>query len=153
MEEFLNWFLFLPIGVKFSILLIVPLIIWCLFGRLIMKLISIIPYIIKRIIVLIYLLLEIPISALHKIFGQSFYKIDQGLSNWFNNLSSLFERIYKFLYSPKNLYKGKAVVIFLIISAYLIIPSLIGINNRPFTFWNDFYLKIESAIIDMIIKR
>lgn len=153
MDEFINLFLLLPIGVRFSILLIVPLIVWCIFARLIMKLISIIPFVIKRIVLLIYFVIEFPISKLHKMFGQTFYSIDQGVSNWFDKLSTTIEKVFQLLNKPKNLYKDKAFIIYILFAAYLIIPSLIGFNSKPFTFWYNFYINLESSIIEMFIKK
>ena len=153
MHEYIELFLSLQIGVRLSILLIVPLMMWGMFGRFLLTIISVIPYLLGRIILVIYLLIETPISALHKTFGSAFSGIDQGLANRFDKLYANIEKCYRILHKPQKTYGGTAFLLYIIVSIYLIIPSIIGLNEKPFAFWQGFYLNTEQKIVESLTEK
>ena len=147
MYEIVNIFLELPIGVRFTIFLSVILILYWIFGRLLFKAVGLVLLLIRKLIYGLYLILEIPIGALHGAVGGVFASIGQGLSNSFGRVHSAIDKGFNALNKPKTIHAGKAFLVFLLLGAYLIIPYYAGLDSHIFTFWNDSYLEREGRVV------
>ena len=143
-------FLELPIGVRFTVFLSVLLVLYWFFGRMIYKLLSLIPLLLKKLSYALYLLLEIPVSILHSSVGGVFSTIGQGMSTVFGKVHSSLDRCYNALRSPTTTHGGKAFLIFLLLGVYLIVPNMAGLYTDIFTFWEDAYLEQENRVVTFV---
>ncbi|MCL2188893.1 MAG: peptidoglycan-binding protein [Defluviitaleaceae bacterium] len=150
MYEIVNSFLELPIGVRFILFLALILILYWLFGRLLFKAVGIVLLLIRKLIYGLYLLLEIPISALHGAVGGVFATMGQGLSNGFGKIHAALDRGFNAFNKPKTIHGGKAFLIFLLLGAFLIIPYFAGLESDVFTFWKYAYLEREERVVYFI---
>lgn len=92
-ETFLSWPL---IGRTACILFLIVVICGVLFGRYLLRLLSVLPFLLSKVFRAIYLVIEFPINLLHKKYGGSFYnvanvaaqtggKIDSKLLQWYGS--------------------------------------------------------------------
>jgi len=150
MYEIVNGFLELPIGVRFTIFLALILILYWIFGRLIFKAVGLVLLLIRKLAYGLYLLLEIPIGALHEAVGGVFATIGQGLSNGFGKIHSFLDKGFNAFNKPKTIHGGKAFLVFLLLGAFLIVPYFAGIDSDIFIFWKGVYLEREERVIYFI---
>jgi hypothetical protein len=128
------------------------LFVWWIFGKRIQQVLTFIPFLLKYLTIAIYYFFELPISALHKSFGDVFSTIDQKLADFANKVTTTFEKYRQNLRKPKP-YRGIAFCIFLVMAAYLIVPQKVGLHGKEFTCWNESYLESEAHVIDSIYER
>jgi len=150
MYEIVNAFLDLPVGVRFTIFLAAILIVYWIFARLFFKVIALVLLLLRKLVYGLYMLIELPISALHRIGGGAFFSIDQGLSNLFGKIYNALEKGVKGFNKPKTIHPGKAFFVFLLCGAYLTIPYFAGLYSNVFTFWEDAYLEREGRVVYFI---
>ena len=148
----IEWFLALPIGVRLTLFLAIMLVIWWIFGRLVLKLLSLIPMLLKHITIIVYFLIELPISFCHKLAGGMFAAIDQGIANLFDNISTGFHKLYLLASKPKA-YRRTAFYIFLVLAIYLTVPHYAGLNEKIFSFWQEEYLRSEQQVVVYINEK
>ena len=150
MYDIINYFLLLPIGVRAAIILGILLLLLLIILNPIFKIFSILVWILQKIIIGIYLLLEIPISALHSKFGSIFGIADQGITSGTEKIYIVFEKIYKKAKYSKSMFRKPILACFLVLLIYLLIPVVSGFTNLQFTFWQEYYIEVESNIINWI---
>lgn len=109
--------------------------------------------VIKKIFFGIYLVVEIPVSILHTKFGSIFGKIDQWLTIQTEKVCNFMEKIFRKMNKPKTIRSKWAFVIWLIITAYLLIPISANLTEKPFTFWQKSYVNKEAEIIQWMHNR
>ena len=147
MYYLINNFLSMPISVRATIFISILFLLWCLFGRIILKFISILLWILKKLFLGIYILFEIPISILHSKFGSIFGIIDQCLTTSAEKVCNFMDKLFRKMNKPKTTYRKHAFIVYFFISAYLLIPTYTNLTEKPFSFLQETYVKKESAII------
>jgi hypothetical protein len=153
MYNLINDFLSIPVGGRAAIFTGILLLLWFAFGRLILKLVSILPWILKKIFFGIYLVLEIPVSILHTKFGSIFGKIDQWLTTQTEKVFNFMEAMFRKMNKPKTIHSKWAFVIYLILAAYLLIPISANLTEKRFTFWQKSYVNKETEIIQWMDNK
>lgn len=144
MRGLIELFLSIPVGGRAVVFIGLLFVLWCIFGRFILKFVSILPWLLKKISIGIYILLEIPISVLHNKFGGAFGEIDQGLAAVTEKVCAFMDKWYEKMHSPRTIYCGRGFIVYLVIVAYLVIPIFTNLTEKPFTFWQESYMKNES---------
>ena len=81
MHDLVDSILSLPIGFRVALLLGIIFLLWLILTKPILKILSIVPWTFKKLFWHIYIFLEIPISILHRKYGNGFGVIDQGLTS------------------------------------------------------------------------
>jgi len=147
MRDSLYGFLELPVGVRFTMVPGIILAVYCIFGRVLSILLSIALLLLSKLVYLIYLLIECPISSLHKSYGGKFSDFDQIVSSFFCNMYSRLVKYSGVLYKPKSIHRGVALLVFVICAVYLFLPGLVGLRSGIFTFWENAYLKNEMKLV------
>lgn len=143
-------FLSLPIGGRATIFTGVLFLLWCIFARPILKILSILLWLLKKFFFGLYMLLEIPMSILHSKFGSVFGQIDQGLTIGTEKVYNFMDKLSKKMIQPKDTYGRKALVIYLVIGAYFLIPIAANLTGKPFTFWQESYIEIERSLLELL---
>lgn len=126
---------------------------WLIFSKPLLKIVSIIPYILKKILYGLYLILECPISMLHSKFGSFFGTIDNGLSLISEKGYVFLNKLYDNMKTPKTLFLKQIFIVYLILCAYLLIPMWLHLNEKPFTFWQNSYITNEEKIIQWMENK
>jgi hypothetical protein len=126
---------------------------WLIFGRLILKLLSIVLWLFQKVFIGLYQLLEIPISALHRKFGTSFEIIDQGLTTFAEKVCAFTEMIYGKMKKPESILGGKLFGIYILMCAYFLVPLWANLTEKPFTFWQKAYVKNEASVVSLMERK
>ena len=153
MLEAIHGFLELPVAVRCTIFLGIVLILYWMLGKLALHILSLVPWLLKKLFYGLYCLLGIPVSALHRAFGGVFGKIDQGLATAAEWLCSVCDKLHAKMKKPKTMFNGRAFLIYIALGAYLLIPLGLELNEGIFTFWQESYLSKEASVLKFIISR
>lgn len=90
---------------------------------------------------------------LHRKYGNSFGVIDQGLTSISEKICTFMDMLRKKMMHPKTIFGKQFFVVYLILCAYLIIPILAHLNEKPFTFWYQSYIDKETTVIDWMDSK
>lgn len=147
MYDLVNGILSFPVGIRLALLLSIVFLLWIILSKPVLKILSILPWFFKKIFLGIYILFEIPISILHRKYGNEFGVIDQGLTSISEKICTFMDMLRKKMIYPKTIFGKQFFVVYLILCAYLIIPIFAHLNEKPFTFWQQSYVEKETYVI------
>ena len=151
MRDTIYSFLEFPIAARCTIFLFIVLVLYCFLGRLGLKVLSLVPWVLSKFAYALYYLLEIPVSALHSSIGGAFGSIDRGLTNCAEWCCSHTKDLHVRMRRSKKIFAGRACVVFLILGTYLLLPMYLKYTENIFIFWHTAYLAIEERIISFIL--
>ena len=146
LTEFLSWPLWgraaLVLGSLLLVLLIVrvPL----------LKIISLLPFLLKQIFRLIYLLLEWLVSVLHRLLGGAFYRVDNGLAAFGERADTKLNRWYGAWHNPKSWQPYALLTTMALVLCYLfiVIPPTLQIEEDSWqTKGRSAYLWAEGTFV------
>lgn len=95
MHDLVDVILSFPVGVRVVLLLGIIFLLWLILTKPILKILSILPFFLKKLFWCIYFFLEIPISMLHRKYGNSFGVIDQGLTSISEKICTFMDMLRK----------------------------------------------------------
>lgn len=150
MSNIINMFIGLPIGLRAAIVLLLIVIIWGIIGKKILFVCSLFPFLINKIFRGIYLLIEMPIAAIHKKVGGVFYEIDNQLSKIGNKIDDKTNRWYVSWHSSQSSHLGKALLIYVGLIIFIALPSFIRIESTLLMMGQNIYLKGEDIGIEWL---
>lgn len=154
MRDLIIIFLSAPVSVRAAIFIFLVFVLWRTFKRQILIFSSIIPWLLKNATWLVYLLIEIPISILHKEFGGAFGTFDQGWTSAIEQVYLFSEKLFKKLRNPTKVsIHRRTVFVYWGIIIYLIVPLFLNLTELPFTFWQESYVKNEMAIVKWVDNK
>lgn len=150
MNALIHLFSALPLWMRASILLMFPLAIWLLLGKSLLRVLSVIPFLIRKVFHCGYLMLELPVSALHRKFGLFFCemenrmsfvgaKIDLGLNRW--------HRAWRF---PVKRYAGIAAIIYSLCVVLVALPGSLHIKSDWLNIGEQVFIRNESVLIQWL---
>lgn len=148
-----NFFFALPLACRAGIVLGLVLLFFLLLHTPILKTLSVIPFLLKQVFRVFYLLLEWPVSALHKSLGGVIYRIDNGLAACSEKIDAWLERWYTAWHIPKprEKYVAVTVVVFVVCYLSIIAPTVFHVENDN---WKakggTIYLHMEGALTDFL---
>lgn len=154
MSVIINSFISLPLFWRAAILLFfIIVVIWKSFGRRILWILSIIPFLLQWFFRFLYLLLEGPVSLLHKKLGTSFYKISNTLSQYGEKIDSIIGQWYSKWHSLKKIYLWKILLAYVLCVAIIIFPSLMKAEADIYRTGENAYLYCERVLVDWFKKQ
>lgn len=153
MSSIINSFLLLSLFARVAILFFIIFVFWLLFGRKILWFLSLTPFLLERLFRYFYLLIEVPVAALHKKLGTSFYKIDNKLSQFGEKIDSAMLRWYNAWHSSKKIHLGKSLLVYVLCVAFITFPSFMKLETNAFRTGEIVYLHCETFLVDWIVKR
>lgn len=135
----------LPYIIRVAILFLIAAVLWKFLGRWILKLLSLIPFLMEKGFKYLFLLIELPVSALHKKFGSGFYKIDNQLSKAGEKLDSVILKWYKSWHDCKKISFGKILICYVLCVAFVVLPSVFKIESFILKSGETAYMNAETA--------
>lgn len=145
MSFIINIFLNFPYIVRVSILLFILVVLWKLVGKWILKLLSLIPFLLEKCFRYLFLLIEMPVAALHKKFGAVFFKVDNQLSKTGEKLDSIIQKWYESWHFCKNINLGKTLICYVLCVLFVVLPSIFKIDNPVLKAGETVYMNAEAA--------
>ena len=150
MSEFVERFLSLPVGVRAVLFGGFLLLSWLLLARPLLKIFSIVIWLLKKIFLGLYMLLEIPISILHSKLGSVFAGLDQGLTRITEKICTFMDKCCEKMKKPKTTFGMQAFIAYLVVGAYLLIPVAANLTTNSFVFWQQSYIEKEISVIQLL---
>lgn len=143
-----EFFLSLPFESRVILLLGILLLIWLLFGKVIFRLLSIIPFLLRKIFLVLYMLIEWPLASLHKRLGGKFYHIDNRFAAIGKKIDCYLHSWYQMWRRPQKRYAGIAIIVYILCLACIISPSYIHIKAGSWlNFGQTVYLRAETSAV------
>lgn len=151
-NNFFSW----PLEGRAAIALAVLLVFLLLLHTPVLKILSLLPFMLKGIFRVLYLLLEWPISALHKFLGGAVYRIDNGFSACGKKIDTWLECWYGAWHTPKSWGKYAAVAVAACGVCYLsvIAPDYFHVETDNWkATGRAVYLQTESALTSFMEEQ
>ena len=147
MHDLFKIFISLRVGARLALIFGIIFLVWLILAKPLLKIFSILPWIIKKIFYCLYMLFEIPISILHSKFGGMFGTVDQGLTLISDKFCTFIDNLYKKMRRPNTIFSKRLLVVYLVLCAYLLVPVFANLTEKPFTFWQNYYVEKETGVI------
>lgn len=147
MSEIIQNFMGITVWVRAAILLFLVILLWKIFGKAILWMLSLIPYILRTLFRLLFFIFEIPIAEFHKLFGGLFYELDNDFSTIGEKVDSFMERWYQAWHSCKKISFGKSFLLYIICIIFIAISGFVKTNNSILNAGEKTYLQCEARIL------
>lgn len=122
-------------------------------GRFILWILSIIPYALQKIFRACYMLVELPVSWLHKKFGLSFYEVDNHLSSVGEKVDVALSRWYGAWHKSEKIHFGRFLLVYAACTVLVVAPSLIETKSSFLKIGETAYTFCETSFVDWTIKN
>ncbi len=152
LDVFLSW----PLWGRAALVLVTIWLVLLLVRVPLLKMLSLVPFLLKWIFCVVYLLLEWPVSFLHKLLGGMFYRVDNGLSAVGKRVDGWLERWYGTWNRSKswNPYAALMTVAALACYLYIILPPVLHMEEGGWqTRGGLAYLRAEDAFAGWIADQ
>ncbi|MCM1121583.1 MAG: hypothetical protein NC416_03270 [Eubacterium sp.] len=151
MKTLISHFFLADIRIRAAVLIaLFIMVFWWLLGKVIIRLASFFPCLLKSIFRGMYLLIETPVCWLHERVGSFFYGIDNGLSNIGEKIDTFLERWYTSWKNPVNSHIVLSVVIYGILLIWICASHPTeGAEVKSFN-GQAVYLKVENKLTDWL---
>ncbi|MBQ8821297.1 MAG: hypothetical protein IJZ82_01510 [Lachnospiraceae bacterium] len=153
MANFVDFLLELPFWLRVVSSLAIIVILWRILGKGVFWILSLVPFLLRRIFIVLYQIIELPITILHKKLGAGFYDIDNHMVIIGERIDSFFEKWYECWHSHYKFHWGKALIIYFIIVFFIVAPSLFSVDNDSLKRGEELYLFCEKTFIEWIEKQ
>lgn len=147
-DLFLSW----PLWGRAALVLGLLLLVILLVRMPLLKLLSLIPFLLKWMFRAVYLLLEWLISLPHKLLGGTFYRVGNGLAAFGKHVDSWLEHWYSAWNKPKSRSPYSALATVAVLACYLCVilpPALHMEEGWQAKGWSA-YLQVEDAFTEWI---
>lgn len=149
-ETFVAW----PYWLRAALVLFVGMfVLGFLPGKFILWMLSMIPYLLQRIFRVCYILVELPVSWLHKKFGLSFYEADNHLASMGEKIDAVLTRWYQAWHAPKKIHFGRFFLIYGVCVVLVVAPSYIETKSSFLKMGETAYTFGETRFVDWSIKN
>lgn len=150
---FMKFFLTLPFLLRVIIFLLFAAAIWRLFGKTLLWFLSLIPFTLEKIFVLLYQLIEFPIAILHKKCGAGFYKIDNYMAEIGGKADAVLMDWYYAWHFKYQFKWGRVIIVCVICFAFVVLPSFMPVKNNVLKAGERLYLSGEKRIAAFLDKH
>lgn len=149
-EGFMAW----PFWARVAAMLFLAVcILWPIFRKIILWVLSGIPFLLRKIFRVLYLLIEVPVSALHKKFGSIFYEADNKLSAIGGKIDAALTRWYETWRSPGQIHYGKCLLVYVICVIFVVAPPFIKSDSSFLKIGTAAYTSCESFFVNLFIRN
>lgn len=147
MKIFISHFFSADVRIRAAVLMaLVIVFFWWWFGKVIIRIASVFPYLLKGVFRGVYLLIEAPVCWIHGRVGSFFYQLDNGLSSVGYKIDTFFDRWYMCWKEPKKKHICLSVIIYCILLIWICIPyHTEGTDVRSFS-GQAVYLRMENKL-------
>lgn len=153
MAIFVDFLMELPFWLRVVSSLFIIVILWRIFGKGVFWILSLVPFLLRKIFILIYQIVELPIIILHKKLGAGFYSIDNHMVIVGEKIDSFFRRWYECWHFQYRFHWGKALIIYSIGVFLIAAPALLSVDNNSLKKGEEIYLFCESIFWEWVDKH
>lgn len=151
MKTLISFFFQVDIRIRAAVLIgLFIILFWWTLGKVVIRLASFFPYLLKKIFRGIYLLLEAPVCWIHERVGSLFYEIDNGLCSIGEKTDTFLGRWYTNWKNPVNNHIALSLVIYAILLIWICVShDTEGIVAKSFN-GQAVYLNVENRLMDWL---
>lgn len=151
METFILYFFSVDIRIRAAVLMALLIIVfWWLLGKIILRILSFFPYLLRGVFKGVYLLIEVPVCWIHGKAGSFFSGIDNGLATVGDKIDIFFKRWCICWYNPKSRHIFLSIVLYCIFLIWICIPYHADEANVKSFSGQAIYLKVENKLTDCL---
>jgi len=142
----------LSVWIRAAILLFFVILLWKMCGKIILWVLSIIPFLIRNIFRLFFVILELPVAGFHKIFGSILYDVDNSLSAAGEKIDSMLEHWYTAWHSCERINFGKCFLVYVVCVVFVALPSFVKWDNQIVKKGELLYIQAETFALNALKK-
>lgn len=135
---------------RVAVLIFLVFLLWMLVGRIILWIMSGIPFLMIRLHRLIYCIVQIPICFLHKKFGSAFYKTDNGVAVIGVHIEASLQKWYIRWHAKGKTSKKIEILCFIIIYIIIVFPPKMFSNDSVLCTLGNIYCEEENRLVNKI---
>lgn len=151
MKAFISFFFSMDIRMRAAVLMALFIIVfWWLLGKIIIRLASLFPYLLRGAFRGVYLLVEAPVCWIHGRVGSFFYRIDNGLASVGNRIDFFLERWHSRWRNLENRRIFLSIVIYCALLIWICIPYRTENTDAELLNGPGMYLRVENKLIDWL---
>ena len=135
-----------PIYIRAAVSVIILLSLWRLFGRVIIWMLSIIPFLLQKAFIIFYLIIKLPITMLHKGCGGLFFLVDNMWSNVGEKIDAKISKWYKKWHTEYTYSFKTALVAGLLFYACIVVPMPFESEIPALNVMKDVYCSSETFL-------
>ncbi len=155
MSVIINVFLSLPLWLRVVVSFAVwILVLWKFLGRYIQYMLSIIPFLLKQLFRMIYLVVEFPVAALHERMGMIVLgKMENKMSRVGECIDSFMSDWYKSWHIQRKIALKKCLIAYVVCVVLVLLPSWINVDNNIFKIGQTLYIRSEIVCVSWLEKH
>lgn len=151
MESFALFFFSLDIKVRAAVLMALCIIIfWWILGKIIIRILAFLLYLLRGVFKGVYLLIEIPVCWIHGKTGSFFYEIDNALAGMGEIVDSFLEKWRVCWSKPKDRHIFSSIVVYFILLIWICIPYHADEEDVNLFNGQDVYLSVENKLVYLL---
>lgn len=150
MSFVVGFFETISVECRVAFLMCFVFLLWLLVGRIILWIMSGIPFLLIRLHRLIYCIVQIPISFLHKKFGSALYKADNGVAVIGVHIEDLLQKWYIRWHAKGKTNKKIEILCFIVIYIIIVVPPKVFSNDSVLCIPGNVYCEEESKLVNKI---
>lgn len=143
----------LPLAVRVAMELMIIILLWRVLGRGILWILSLIPFLMDKLFILIYQVIEWPITMLHKKIGAGLHNIENIMARFGDKVHGLLRKWYDFWHKNYHFRWKWGILFCLLCWSVIVLPSLFSIENNVLNAGERFYLYNEDKGIEWMEKH
>lgn len=150
MSFVVGFFETISVECRVAFLMCFVFLLWLLVGRIILWIMSGIPFLLIKLHRLIYCIVQIPISFLHKKFGSALYKADNGVAVIGVHIEDLLQKWYIRWHAKGKTNKKIEILCFIVIYIIIVVPPKVFPNDSVLCIPGNVYCEEESKLVNKI---
>lgn len=150
---FVKLFLTIPLVFRVAFLFLIVLLVWRILGKCILWICSIIPFVLEKFFALLYQIIELPVSILHKKFGTFWGRIDNAMASVGDKVVSAMDSWYNVWHTQYKFKWSRAFIIYFICLTLVVTPAYLPIETKFIRIGTDLYFSFERPIVEWVVKQ
>lgn len=148
-DGFLAWPLW---GRTAAVLGILIFVFWLILGKpVIIRILSVIPFLLRKLFHGFYIAIEWVASFFHKKIGSGFFDLENGMSRWGERMDFRLERWYRAWHQPQKRHVFLAIVVYLLLFLLVgVLPMAAASPDSPLKAGERAYLRCEDAFVNFL---
>lgn len=125
---------------------------WKVFGKMALRIFSVVPFLVEKAFCGLYLLVDIPVSYLHKKFGSGFGTLDNSLSAGGGKIDDVLKMWYGAWHSPKKVRMPRQLLIYILCMGVVLGPAFFKLDEK-WRIGENLYIAGETSVINWFEQR
>lgn len=137
----------MPLWFRVLNVLLIAIFVWRILGKLLLKILSIIPFTLGKVFLLLYYIIELPITKLHKEIGKAFFEVDNFVADTGAKIDGILKKWYLY-WSKEYKFSWKRAILYSGICWLIIVfPSLSKVESEFWRTGERWYLQGEKIVV------